>query len=153
MERVSLSVYNYNRKKLCDLYDSRVQAQGQAYDIIYREELNGWKEISFSLPRGSFRWDYIRSEYLLRLKIGTAIDWFIIHTPKKTKNSKAITQQVTCSHLSSILKTKNLYLAFDEENGIGTAEYLLEQILANTGWTIGKCDTFYERDGFSDGGE
>lgn len=153
MEQVSLSVYDYNRKKLCDLYDSHVQAQGQAHDIIYREELNGWKEVSFSLPRGSFRWDYIRSEYLLRLKIGAAIDWFIIHTPKKTKNSKAITQQVTCSHLSSILKTKNLYLAFDEENGIGTAEYLLEQILANTGWTIGECDTFYERDGFSDSGE
>lgn len=153
MERVSLSIYDYSHKKLCDLYDSSVQAEGQAYDIEYREELNGWKEISFSLPRSSFRWNYIKSEYLLRLKIGSAVDWFIIHTPKKIKNNKAITQQVNCSHLSSILKTKNLYLTFDDENGVGTANYLLEQILANTGWSVGVCDTFYERDGFSESGE
>lgn len=153
MERVSLSIYDYSHKKLCDLYDSSVQAEGQAYDIEYREELNGWKEIAFSLPRSSFRWNYIKSEYLLRLKIGSAVDWFIIHTPKKIKNNKSITQTVNCSHLSSILKTKNLYLTFDDENGVGTASYLLEQILANTGWSVGVCDTFYERDGFSESGE
>lgn len=153
MKRVSLSIYDYNHKKLCDLYDSNTQAEGQAYDIVYKEELNGWKEISFSLPPTSFRWNFIKSEYLLRLKIGTATDWFIIHTPKKTRGNRFVGQEVSCSHLSSILKTKNLYLAFDDENGIGTADYLLGQILANTGWSIGTCDTFYERDGFSESGE
>lgn len=153
MKRVSLSVFDYKHKKICDLYDSRVPAEGQAYDIIYRRELSGWKEISFSLPPNSFRWGYIKSEYLLRLKVGSEVDWFIIHTPKKTKNSRSISQQISCSHISSILKTKNLYLAFDDENGIGTAQYLLEQILANTGWSVGVCDTFYERDGFSESGE
>ena len=78
---------------------------------------------------------------------GDEVDWFIIHAPKKTKNRRTISNSVTCSHLSSILKTKNLYTTFDDENGIGTLSYLLEQVLKATGWTIGECDTLYERDG------
>lgn len=79
--------------------------------------------------------------------MGKATDWFIIHAPKKSKNSRAITNNVVCDHLSTILKTKNLYLTFDDTNGIGTIQYLMEQILKGTGWTLGVCDTFYERDG------
>ena len=45
------------------------------------------------------------------------------------------------------LNKKNLYLTFDDENGIGTAEYLLRQVLENTGWQLGYCETFYEQDG------
>ena len=46
-----------------------------------------------------------------------------------------------------MLKTKNLYFVFDDTNGIGTLPYLVEQVLANTGWSIGECETFYEHDG------
>lgn len=74
-------------------------------------------------------------------------DWFIIHSPKKTNNNRSITNTVVCDHLSTILKTKNLYLTFDDTNGIGSIQYLMEQILKGTGWTLGVCDTFYERDG------
>lgn len=35
----------------------------------------------------------------------------------------------------------------DDDNGIGTAEYLINKVLVNTGWTLGTCDTFYEKDG------
>lgn len=74
-------------------------------------------------------------------------DWFIVHAPKKTRDSRATTNTVSCDHISTILKTKNLYLTFDDTNGIGSIQYLLEQILKGTGWTLGVCDTFYERDG------
>ena len=74
-------------------------------------------------------------------------DWFIIHAPKKTKNNKAITNTVKCSHVSSILKTKNLYLVFDDQNGIGTVQDLIEKTLASTGWTLGEYDKMFERDG------
>lgn len=89
--------------------------------------------ISFNIPfvidkKRNFRWNFIRSEYLLRMTRGDEVDWFIIHSPKKTKNRKTISNSVTCSHLSSILKTKNLYLTFDDENGIGTLPYLMEQV-------------------------
>lgn len=79
--------------------------------------------------------------------MGDWTDWFIIHSPKKTKDSRAITNSVVCDHLSTILKTKNLYLTFDDTNGIGTIQYLMDQVLKGTGWTLGVCDTFYERDG------
>lgn len=149
---ISQDVFNYKRNKLCNLYDSSLNSPGQAYDIIFTNELNGWKEVSFNIPfivdkKRNYRWNYIKNEYLLRLKIGSNSDWFIIHSPKKTKNKKAISNAVTCSHLSSILKTKNLYLSFDDENGIGTLPYLMDQVLKATGWTLGTCDTFYERDG------
>lgn len=149
---ISQDVFNYKRDKLCNLYDSSLNSPGQAYDIIFSNELNGWKEVSFNIPflidkKRNYRWNYIKNEYLLRLKIGSGSDWFIIHSPKKTKNKKSISNAVTCSHLSSILKTKNLYLAFDDENGIGTLPYLMNQVLKATGWTLGTCDTFYERDG------
>lgn len=32
-------------------------------------------------------------------------------------------------------------MVFDEENGIGTLPYLMEQVLKSTGWTLGECDT------------
>lgn len=44
MEHVSLAVFDYNRKKLCDIYDSDAEASGQAKNIILTQELNGWKE-------------------------------------------------------------------------------------------------------------
>lgn len=48
------------------------------------------------------------------------------------------------------LKTKNLYMTFDDENGIGTIQYLMKQVLKGTGWSLGSCDTFYERDGVTE---
>ncbi len=54
---------------------------------------------------------------------------------------------MTCDHVSSLLNKKSIYLTFDDMNGVGTAQYLLEQVLAGTGWKLGYCETFYEADG------
>ena len=145
-------MFDYNRKKVCDLYDSSTNALGQAYGITYSEELNGWKEVSFTLPlmvngEKNFRWNYIRNEYKLRLTIGQSTDWFVIQKPKRSKNGKTITNVVTCPHESTMLKKKNIYLTFDDENGIDSIENLINKALINTGWTIGVCDTFLENDG------
>lgn len=122
---ICLDVYDYDKNKLCCLYDSRSNAKGQAYDIVRTRDLSGWKEISFNLPfmldqRHNFRWNFIKSEYYLRVTVNQKSDWYIIHSPKKTKNNKSITNTVKCSHISSVLKTKNLYQTFDDTNGIGT---------------------------------
>lgn len=155
MKHVSLAVFNYNNQKLCDIYDSFSQAKGQAYDITFTQELSGWKEVSFTLPfivdnEDNFRWDYIKNEYKLRLRIGSFEDWFLIQAPKLSKNGRAITDVVKCPHESTILKTKNIYLTFDDENGIDTIGNLVPKILANTGWSLGLCDTFYESDGHTE---
>ena len=97
--------------------------------------------------RDNFRWGFIRNEYRVRLIIDTREDWFIIDGPKKAKASRAISNTVYCSHISALLKTKNLYLAFDDENGIGTIRELADRALAGTGWKVGQCYTMYERDG------
>ena len=49
-----------------------------------------------------------------------------------------------------MLSKKNLFLSFDDTNGIGTAQYLLNQALENTGWTLKYCETFYESDGVTE---
>lgn len=84
---------------------------------------------------------------LLRVKEGEKTDWFTVSAPKKTNNGKAASNQVKCPHISAALKTKKLYLTLDDENGIGTIDEIAAVILADTGWTLGICDTFYEGDG------
>ena len=76
-------------------------------------------------------------------------------TPKKSKNSNKIDGTVDCVLLAEILKTKNIYLVFDEENGIGTMPYLMEQILAGTGWSFDseRSDVFYENWGVDESAE
>ena len=54
-------------------------------------------------------------------------DWFIINAPKKMRKGKSLTNNVKCNHISAILKTKNLYYGFDDINGIGSIQYLIEQ--------------------------
>lgn len=89
----------------------------------------------------------MKSEYLVRLTIDDNEDWFLLQTPKRSNNGKQITNVVQCPHNSTLLKTKNLYLTYDDETGIGTIQYLVNRALQNTGWTLGVCDTFYEADG------
>lgn len=54
---------------------------------------------------------------------------------------------VTCEHVCSQLNTKAMNFVFDDTNGIGTAKYLVEQVLSGTGWQLGECETFLESDG------
>jgi phage minor structural protein len=71
----------------------------------------------------------------------------VINAPKKRHDQKNIDISFTCDHISSGLKTKNLFLTFDDENGINTIQNLAKLILAGTGWSLGECDTFFESDG------
>ena len=63
-------------------------------------------------------------------------DWFLLNTPKHSHKGLAVSATITCQHVCSLLSKKNLFLTFDDTNGIGTAQYLLEQALQNTGWTL-----------------
>lgn len=95
----------------------------------------------------NFRWNYIRSGYLICLMRDEKDDWFLLSTPKRSHKGLSVTAVITCQHVCAQLNKKNLYLTFDDENGIGTVEYLLRQVLENTGWQLGYCETFYEQDG------
>lgn len=95
----------------------------------------------------NFRWNYIRSGHLICLTRDGKDDWFLLSAPKRSHKGLSVTVTITCQHVCAQLNKKNLYLTFDDENGIGTAEYLLRQVLENTGWQLGYCEIFYEQDG------
>ena len=181
----SISVYDYDREKICELYDSNLDFPGQAYDISYTVEMNGTHSLTFSIPyvvdakqvEGSaeaslfgeaiygrsmfgaagtetvqyrnFRWDYLKSDYLIRYTEDDKRIWFVANKPKKSKDNKKIVGLVSCDGYENLLKTRNIYKTFDDENGIGNIEYLMTQILAGTGWTYdsGRSDILYEKDG------
>ncbi len=141
-----------NQQKLCELYNSDTPASGQAHDITLTSQMNGWKELSFTVPYAidgekNWRIDYLRGEHLVRVIIDGDVDWYILDSPAQSHKGLTASCTVTCSHLSSLLNKKNLFLYFDDENGIGTAQELLGKALAGTGWTLGFCETFLERDG------
>ena len=73
-----------------------------------------------------------------------------MNTPKQSHKGLAVSATITCQNVCAMLSKKNLFLTFDDTNGIGTAQYLLEQTLANTGWTLKYCETFYEADGLTE---
>lgn len=98
----------------------------------------------------NFRWDYIKNEYKVCLTVGDTREWFFIQTPKKRRDSKEISNTVKCTAECGILKTKNIYAQFDDENGIGTLSDLAGKVLQGTGWTLGYCDTPLEKDGVTE---
>ena len=149
---VALDVYTIGRaKKVCSLYDSQVEQVGAAHDIHRVREMNGWKELSFTIPvkvNGETNWraQYITNEYEVRVIDGDHVDWFRLTAPTDQDDGIRAEISVVCPHVSVVLKKRNLSLAFTDENGIGTCEYLVTTALAGSGWTLGNIDHFYETD-------
>lgn len=154
-EHYTLGIYDYDREKICELYDSNLDFVGQAYDITNTEQTNGLHSLSFSIPymidgeNTNFRWDYMKSDYLIRYTEDDKKIWFVADKPQKSKSGKKIIGTVTCNGYETLMKTRNIYKTFDDENGIGNIEYLITQALAGTGWTYNSAgsDTLYEKDG------
>ena len=151
----NVGVYDYEGNKLCDLFDSQVNLIGQAFGIEHIENGDGVGTLTFSIPymvdkKLNFRWNYLRNEYLIRLHYNGKDEWFVANKPIKKKTGKEIIGNVSCNGTPILLKTKNIHLEFDDENGIGTIDYLMNQILAGTGWTLGYCEVLYEEDGVTE---
>ena len=150
---VAIDIYNYSRQKVVNLYDSSLESPGQAFDIVHTNEITGWQELTFTLPyvmdgEYNHRWDYIKPDYKVCLTVGNAREWFFIRQPKGTRNSKSINRTVKCVAECDILKNKNIYAEFNDENGIGTLQELAERVLTGTGWTYDEnSDVPLEKDG------
>ena len=177
----SISVYDYDRIKLCDLYDSNNDLIGQAYDITVTKNIDGTHALEFKLPyiinsghvgpiinaarygegiygsskygivpykfdNNNFRWDYLKSDFLIRYTCDNKNIWFVASKPQKCKTNKTIYGLVSCNGFESLLKTRGIYKTFDDTNGIGTIGYIMGQILSGTGWTYNSnaSDTILE---------
>lgn len=157
---LTLDIYDYSKHKICNLYDNKSNASGQATDVCVTTERNGWKELSFTIPStctdidkssdsSNYRTQFLKADYLIRLVDDYETDWFIISEPRITHNAYAKNISVTAGHVSQLLKSKNLGLEFsdDEGNNTGTANELLTTILDGTGWAVGYVYPFAEKDG------
>ena len=180
----SIGVYDYDRIKLCDLYDSHNDLIGQAYDITVTQKIDGTHTLEFKIPyiinsghtgpngnaarygegvfgsskygiaayqfdNNNFRWDYLKSDFLIRYTCDNKNIWFVASKPQKNKADKKIYGIVICNGFESLLKTRSIYKTFDDSNGIGNIGYIMTQILAGTGWTYNSSgsDTILEKDG------
>lgn len=153
-----LDLCDYSGNRLCSLYDSASDIDGQATNVFVKTQRNGWRELSFTIPSvcmedgketENYRIAFLKADYRIRLIDDDGVDWFIVSEPKVTHQAFSRNIAVTAGHISQILKTKNLGLEFSDEEGnnIGTAAQLLNTILDGTGWTAGEVANFYERDG------
>lgn len=157
MVQYDISIYDATGKKLCSLLDTSAPTEGEQVDVSISQEMGGWKEQSFSIPwmigkEKNFRIGFLRNENLIRViresgVYGRYEDWFIIREPQDSHDGKAKDLSVSCDHISAELKTKNLYVYFDDTNGIDTIGNLVSKALHGSGWTQGLCDTLYEADG------
>ena len=156
--KLYLTICDYNKNVICDLYDNQSDISGQATNVFINTERNGWKELSFDIPSTCFgengeeqnyRLNYLIAEYKIRAISDEGTDWFIISEPKITRNNFSKNVSVRAPHVAISLKNKNLDLEFsdDEGNNVGTASALLETILEGTGWTVGTVEDFREDDG------
>lgn len=161
MRKITLGVYDYQGNKLIDLYSSACDYLGAAYDVEIKQELNGSKELSFTIParvldeEGKWmenpRRAYLRNEYIIRLTDSDDPDeWdeYFITEPADVRTGKVLELEASCEHISKRLAAKNLFLELtDDGSGVGTARELLERILRGTGWRIGRMSSFLEADG------
>lgn len=153
---VRLDVFTAGRgKKVCTIYDSNGEQLGAAHNIERLREMAGWKQISFDIPiqyNGEMNWrvQYMTPEYEIRVTDGSEVDWFRITEPTESDTGTKSELHVVCPHISTILKKRNIYMAFDDTNGIGTLVELVGRALEGTGWGIGTADTIYETDGVTE---
>ena len=164
MRKTTLSVCDYRGNKLIDLYSSTCSYIGSAYDVEIHHELDGNKELSFTIParildpNGQWtenpRRPYLRNEYIVRLTDSDEPeewDEYFVSEPADVRTNLVLEIEVKCEHVSKRLAQKNLFLELtDDGSGVGTAKELLERILAGTGWKIGRLDSFFEADGVTE---
>lgn len=147
-----VDIYDYSGNKVCPLFDSRVDIEGQATNVKITRERNGWKELSFTIPSDDYRFKYLIADYRLKVVENDGkppcdpYDWYLITKPTVNHTGHAKTINVTAGHISQLLKTKNLSLEFSDKEGnnVGRADQLLGTVLDGTGWSPGTVAEFRE---------
>ena len=118
-----LDVCDYTGKVICNLYSNNSDISGQATDVFVHSSRNGQKELSFTIPsvcvtengqEENHRLKYLIAEYKIRLIDDYETDWYLISESKITHNQRSKKVEVSASHTSMLLRTKNLNLEFSD---------------------------------------
>lgn len=94
---ISISIHDYNRNKLVDIYNSNTQSPGQAYNIYTEKDASGYKELRFVIPCKillddeiveNHRVQYLKNEHLVSITEKGTRDWYYISSPNISHDKK-----------------------------------------------------------------
>ena len=86
-KRYLIAIHNLIGERLCVIYDSEVDQIGSAQDIRITKQVDGWKELEFTInthdSRGeeNYRCQYIKNENLLYVTEDDDVDVYYIKAP------------------------------------------------------------------------
>lgn len=146
-----LSIYDYQNLRLADLRMLDDRIEGEAYDLVLKENLNALSELQFTVPfytmidgiqEVNWRIDSLINEYKVRLTFQDFDEYFYIKNIEEIHDSKGLRYQVSCTHVAEILNKRGVNRTVDVT---GNADTLLTAILSGSGWTVGTVSTFEKK--------
>lgn len=142
---------------MIDLSSYNISILGEAYNISFHRDTNGYRELNFNVPAkiknengdlvDNFRLDFLKNEYRVKLQRNDIIYNFIIKKVEKQRaDNGVIFYAVQCLDVAfDRLSRSGIDLYFDGE--IGSAEELLTHVLQGSDWSVDIVDEFMEEDG------
>lgn len=148
--KLRISVCNYNDETVAILKSSQESnIVGEIYNPILIEDATGQFEFNFILPltvvvngleEDNYRWNYMISEYKVKVEYDTSVHWFKIKsTNDQHDGSGSLSSNVQCKSLAYDLNKKNTEMTVEKTD---TALNLVTHVLNNTGWIVGTVDSF-----------
>jgi phage minor structural protein len=147
-----LSIYDYQNNRLADLRFLDERIEGEAYNIILKENIYDLSTLEFSVPfytmidgvqEVNWRIDFLLNEYKVRLIWQDYDEYFYIKNVEEEHDDNGLRYIVQCTHVAEILNKRGVQTSIDTT---GNATTLLDAVLNGSGWTSGIVSTF-EKDG------
>lgn len=146
-----IALYDYNNNIIAHLRFDNNRIEGDAFEPILEENINGIDKLSFNLPYKVFdkelgqiidnwRINYIVPEGIIRFIHNNNYDeYFLIKNTEETHSNGVTGINVSCEHFSSLLQKRGLDKSIDVTDNAGV---ILTAILSNSGWSVGDVSTF-----------
>jgi len=137
-------------ERLCILADNNMTSLIRATNIVFKKQINGTKNLSFSIythyldgdiKRENPFWKLIEPERRVKLKWRGKWYDFVVKTVKEDTRNHIVTY--TCNDLAIEELSKNGYnleLNKDLENCTGTIRFIGNKVLKDSEWYLGSTD-------------
>lgn len=145
----SLSIYDFTNAKICDLKNPNITINGDIYNINLKKNINGYKEISFNLPKKIIdqdgnhidnpKVDFFQPQFKVKLNYKNKNYYFRIKKIEKIRDNKNILSILCVDASFDRLSRSGIGLTFEE---IGDATQLLTKVLLGSDWTVGTVESF-----------
>lgn len=130
--------------RLLEIYDQRRARQAvieNAFDVTETQKLNGVWELSFSVPDGDDKLDYLQARKLVRYDGGAL--YRIIDYESDDGGAPVLTY--TCEHMSAALSDRVMF-GDHVRTGYTTAQNIEYILSFQADWVLAECDFTYRYD-------